>query len=45
MQKSPAKAATPVTVAKHQEVAALRHAVLAAADFATLFGAIGESCF
>jgi hypothetical protein len=34
-----------ITAAKRQEVAALRHAVLAVADVATLFGGVGESCF
>jgi hypothetical protein len=34
-----------ITVAKHQEVAALCYAVLAVADFVTLFGGITESCF
>jgi hypothetical protein len=34
-----------ITVAKRQEVAALRHAVLAVADVATLFGDVGESCY
>jgi hypothetical protein len=34
-----------LTAAKRQAVAALRYAVLAIADFATLFRGIGESCF
>ncbi len=34
-----------ITAAKRQEVAALRYAVLAFANFATLFGSLGESCF
>jgi hypothetical protein len=34
-----------ITAAIHQEVAALRHAILAVADVATLFGGMGESCF
>jgi hypothetical protein len=33
------------TAAKRHEVAALRHAVLAVADVATLIGGVGESCF
>jgi hypothetical protein len=32
------------TAAKRQAVTALRYAVLATADFATLFGGVGESC-
>jgi hypothetical protein len=34
-----------IAAAKCQEVAALRHAVLAVADVATLFGGVRESCF
>jgi hypothetical protein len=34
-----------ITAAKRQVVAALRYAVFAAVDFATLFGGVGESCF
>jgi hypothetical protein len=34
-----------ITAAKRQAVAALRHAVLAVADFATPFGDVRESCF
>jgi hypothetical protein len=34
-----------ITAAKRQEVAVLRHAVLAVADVATLFEGIRESCF
>jgi hypothetical protein len=44
-KKSSAKAAMAVTVANRQEVAAIRHAVLAIADVATLFGGVGESYF
>jgi hypothetical protein len=33
-----------ITAAKRQEVAALRYAVLAVADVATLSGDVGESC-
>ncbi len=44
-KKSPAKAVMAITAAKRQEVAALRHVVLAIADVATLFGGTGESCF
>jgi hypothetical protein len=46
LQKVSAKAAMAITAAKRQEVAAFHHTVLAiAADVATLFGGIGESCF
>ncbi len=45
IQKSLAKAAMAITVAKRQEVAVLRYPVLAIANFATLFGGVGESCF
>jgi hypothetical protein len=34
-----------ITAAKRQEVAVLRHAVLAVANVATLFGGVEESCF
>ncbi len=34
-----------ITAAKRQEVAALRYLVLAVADFAMLFGGVGESFF
>jgi hypothetical protein len=34
-----------ITAAKCQAVAALCYVVLAVADFATPFGAVGESCF
>jgi hypothetical protein len=44
-KKSSAKAAMVLTAAKHQAVAALHYMVLAIADFATLFGGVGESCF
>jgi hypothetical protein len=44
-KKSPAKATMVITAAKCQEVAALRQAVLAITDVATLFGGVGESCF
>jgi hypothetical protein len=44
-KKAPAKAAMAITAAKRQEVVALCQAVLAIADFATLFGGVGESCF
>jgi hypothetical protein len=44
-KKSPAKGQWLITAAKCQEVAALRHAVLAIADFAMLFGGRRESCF
>ncbi len=44
-KKSSAKDAMVITAAKRQEVAALRYAVLAVADFATLSGGVGESCF
>ncbi len=44
-KKAPAKAAMVIPAAKSPEVAALRHIVLAVADFATLFGGVGESCF
>jgi hypothetical protein len=44
-KKSPAKAQWLITAAKCQEVAAPRHAVVAIADFATLCGGVGESCF
>ena len=33
-----------IIAAKRQKVAANRYAVLAVADFATLFGDVGESC-
>jgi hypothetical protein len=44
-KKSSAKAAMAITATKRQEVAALRYAVLAVADFATLSGGVGESCY
>jgi hypothetical protein len=44
-KKSPAEAAVAMVAAKHQELAMLRHAVLAITDFARLFGCIGKSCF
>jgi hypothetical protein len=44
-KKSPAKAQMVIMAAKRQEIVALRHAVLAITDFATLFGGVGESCF
>jgi hypothetical protein len=44
-KKSPAKAAMAITAAKFQEVAVLRHAILAVTDVATLFGGVGESFF
>jgi hypothetical protein len=44
-KKSPAKAAMVIRATKHQEVAVLRHAVLAVVNFAALFGGVGESCF
>jgi hypothetical protein len=44
-KKSFAKAAFAITPAKRQEVAAFRHAVLAIADVAMLFGGVKESCF
>jgi hypothetical protein len=34
-----------ITAAKHQKVAAHRHAILAVADVALLFGGVRESCF
>jgi hypothetical protein len=34
-----------IRAAKRQAVAAIRYAVLAVADFATLFRGVGESCF
>ncbi len=43
-KKSPAKAVLAITATKRQEVASL-YAVLAVADFAMLFGGIGESFF
>jgi hypothetical protein len=45
MLVSSAKAAMAIIAAKCQAVMALRYAVLAVADFATLFGGIRESCF
>jgi hypothetical protein len=45
MQKVSSKVAMAITAAKRQEVAALRHSVLAVADVATLFGGVRESCF
>jgi hypothetical protein len=44
-KKSPAKVTMAITAAKCLEVAALCHAVLAVADFVTLFGGIREYCF
>jgi hypothetical protein len=44
-KKSPTNAAMAITVAKCQEIVMLHHEVLAIADFAMLFGGIGESCF
>jgi hypothetical protein len=43
-KKSSAKAAMVITAAKRKEVAVLRYAVLAVADFAMLSGGVGESC-
>ncbi len=37
-KKSPEKAAVAIAAAKSQKIVALHHAVLAIADFATLFG-------
>ncbi len=45
LKKSSAKAAMAITAAKRQEVVVHCYPVLAVADFATLCGAIGESCF
>jgi hypothetical protein len=44
-KKSPAKAAVAITAGQCQEVVALRHTVLANANFGTLFGGVGESFF
>ncbi len=44
-KKSPTNAAMAITVAKCQEVVTLHHEILAIADFAMLFGGIGESGF
>ncbi len=43
MQKVSRKAAVAITAGKCQEVAAFHGAVLVVADFATLFGGVGES--
>ncbi len=45
IQKVFRKGTMVITTAKHQAVAALRYAVLAVANFATLFRGVGESCF
>jgi hypothetical protein len=45
MQKSPAKAAVAIIVAKRLEVMALCHTVVAVADFAMVSGGVRESCF
>jgi hypothetical protein len=45
MQKVSRKGGSGPTAAKRQEVAVLRNAVLAVANFATLFGGVRESCF
>jgi hypothetical protein len=45
MQMSLTEAAVAMALDKGQGVAALRHAVLAVADFGRLFGCVRESCF
>ncbi len=44
-KKSSAKAAMAMTAAKPQEVTVHHHMVLTVADFAMLFGGVGEPCF
>jgi hypothetical protein len=44
-KKSPADPAVAMAAAKHQEAAAVRHAMLAVDDFARLFGCIESLAF